>query len=51
MENDLSNEVLSIQISQGNVKISEVKVRGRKKIADTARFETDAFRAATLGFG
>ena len=41
-EVDLSNEVLNIHFGQGTAKISEVKVRGRKKIADWARFETEA---------
>ena len=33
---DLSNEELNIHFGKGAAKISEVKVRGRKKIADSA---------------
>ena len=35
----LSNELLNLDFGQGAAKISKVKVRGRKKIADSARFE------------
>ena len=41
-ESDLSNEVLYALVGQEAAKISEVKVGGRKEIADSARFETDA---------
>ena len=41
-ESDLSNEVLYALVGQEAKKISEVKVRGGKEIADSARFETDA---------
>ena len=41
-ELDLSNEILHIHFGQGAGKRSEVKLRGRKKIADSARFDTDA---------
>ena len=51
-EIELSNEVLNIHFGQRATKISEVKVRGPKKIADSAEFETDALtpRAALADF-
>ena len=39
---DLSSEVLEIYFGKGAAKISEVKVRGRKKIAGSSGFDTDA---------
>ena len=36
----LSNEVLQIHIRQESAKISDVKVGGRRKIINLARFET-----------
>ena len=38
----LSNEVVNIHFGQGATKLSEVKVRDQKKIADSSIFDTDA---------
>ena len=42
---DLSNEVLNIHFGQGAAQISEIKVRGWKEIADSARLENDTLMA------
>ena len=44
-KSDLSNEVLYPLVGEEAAKISEVKVRGGKEIANSARFKTDAPKA------
>ena len=46
-EPDLSNKVLNIHFNQGASKISEIKVGGQIKIADSARFKIDTLMPGT----